>query len=393
MKSKILNTGILFMLILLLVLLQGLPGYAQNSDKIISLGEKFSLQSKILNEGRSMLVYLPDDYQRVEKKFPVIYVLDGNENFKHVCGAVNFLSSRGYIPSSLVVAIINVDRTRDFSPTHIEQVPTSGGAELFHQFLNKELIPYIDNTYKASSYRVLVGHSFGGTFATYSLLEHTDVFNSYIAISPFLMWDENVMLNTAINELPKKFRDHKVFFMTLGNEPNYFSTIDEFVALINEKNPRNLSFHYRFLKEENHTSIPYLSTYYGLQAIFSEWQLPDAIMKKGLTAIDKHYNNLSEQMGYEIKTPERVLNTLGYTYLNQNKVNKAIEVFTENVRRFPLSANVYDSLGEAYEKIGKIKLAIENYEIAVGLGKGGNHLNLQVFEKNLERVKKTLTDQ
>jgi len=64
---------------------------------------------------------------------------------------------------------------------------------------------------------------------------------------------------------------------------------------------------------------------------------------------------------------ETKINQLGYQLLNREKTAEAIEVFKLNVREFPKSSNVYDSLGEAYVKAGNNKLGIENYKRSIEL--------------------------
>lgn len=61
------------------------------------------------------------------------------------------------------------------------------------------------------------------------------------------------------------------------------------------------------------------------------------------------------------------LNDSGYKLLSQNKIDEAIEVFKLNVKLYPESLNVYDSLGEAYMKKGENDLSIENYLISLKL--------------------------
>ena len=61
------------------------------------------------------------------------------------------------------------------------------------------------------------------------------------------------------------------------------------------------------------------------------------------------------------------MNTAGYDLLAAKKVNEAIEVFKLNVKLFPDSWNVYDSLGEAYAAAGNTKEAIANYERSIQL--------------------------
>ena len=64
----------------------------------------------------------------------------------------------------------------------------------------------------------------------------------------------------------------------------------------------------------------------------------------------------------------------------------AIKTFKENVKRYPGSANVYDSLGEAYENFGEPEQAAKSYQKAVSLGEKNGDANLAVYKANLERV-------
>ena len=83
-----------------------------------------------------------------------------------------------------------------------------------------------------------------------------------------------------------------------------------------------------------------------------------------------------------------MINQLGYTHLQNNEIDKAIHVFSENVKRFPTSANVYDSLGEAYENNNQLKLAREHYQKAVDIGSVTTDPNYPIYMQNLKRVNK-----
>jgi tetratricopeptide (TPR) repeat protein len=67
------------------------------------------------------------------------------------------------------------------------------------------------------------------------------------------------------------------------------------------------------------------------------------------------------------------MNQLGYQLLNRGKTADAIEVFKLNVREFPKSSNVYDSLGEAYAKAGNRDLALQNYKRSIELDPGNTN--------------------
>jgi len=64
---------------------------------------------------------------------------------------------------------------------------------------------------------------------------------------------------------------------------------------------------------------------------------------------------------------EARLNQIGYTLLRGNKIAESIAVFKLNVELYPKSANVYDSLGEAYAANGEKELAIANYRKSLEL--------------------------
>jgi tetratricopeptide (TPR) repeat protein len=140
------------------------------------------------------------------------------------------------------------------------------------------------------------------------------------------------------------------------------------------------------MNNENHATIPYLSIYNGLQFIFSEWPLPESLLGAGLLAIDNHYKHISEIYQSNIVTPEFIINRLGYNYLQSKEYEKAIDTFNENVKRYPKSANVYDSLGEAYEKSNNLEMALPNYKKAYEIGLRELNPNVKIFKTNFDRV-------
>tara|TARA_R110002096_G_C14653390_1_gene726662 strand:- start:3519 stop:4961 length:1443 start_codon:yes stop_codon:yes gene_type:complete len=84
------------------------------------------------------------------------------------------------------------------------------------------------------------------------------------------------------------------------------------------------------------------------------------------------------------------LNYVGYELMKEGKRAYAIKIFKLNAHLFPNVPNVYDSLGEAYEKNRQYKLALKNYEKAVELAKKNSHPLLNSFTETLERFKKKI---
>lgn len=122
----------------------------------------------------------------------------------------------------VVVAILNTDRTRDLTPTHVldgiySRYETSGGAENFTAFIGKELMPYIETHYPVAPYRTLIGHSFGGLFVINTLIHHTDMFSAYIAIDPSLWWDDQKLMKQAEHALGENRFKNKSLYFAIAN--------------------------------------------------------------------------------------------------------------------------------------------------------------------------------
>src|SRR5258705_7564229 len=146
------------------------------------------------------------------------------------------------------------------------------------------------------------------------------------------------------------------------------------------------------MKDEDHGSVVLRSHYFGLRKVYDGWQMPrdpeTGAVAGGLKAADAHYKWLSEKFHYSIATPEALINQIGYQFLLAAPPDpeEAIATFKVNVERYPNSANVYDSLGEAYEKTGHLDWATPLYEKAQALGKQNNDPNAAVFAANSARA-------
>jgi CubicO group peptidase (beta-lactamase class C family) len=89
------------------------------------------------------------------------------------------------------------------------------------------------------------------------------------------------------------------------------------------------------------------------------------VLARGAAAAVGQYRELKATAAAEYDFGERVLNGLGYWLLGRDRATDAIEIFKLNVEAYPESANVYDSLGEAYRKAGQRDLSLANYRKAL----------------------------
>lgn len=301
------------------------------------------------------------------------------------------------MPEVIVVGISNTDRTRDLTPTHVAtlqqdgrtlQFPTSGGGAKFLSFIETEVIPYIEKNYRTQPYRVFAGHSFGGLFALQALFTRPRLFNGIIAVSPALVWDDGWVIKRA-RELVEKNRElNTTLVVSTGNESQALER--EFRALeslLERRAPKGFELEAIRFEDEDHGSVVMPTHYAGLRKVFAPWRFAvDGEPKTLYARAREHYANLSKRAGYTVAIPEQTTNFIAYQLLLAGSLPEAIEVFQANVAAYPASANVYDSLGEAYERAGDQARARENYARAAEIGKKINDPNTAVYERNLQRV-------
>jgi peptidylprolyl isomerase len=110
--------------------------------------------------------------------------------------------------------------------------------------------------------------------------------------------------------------------------------------------------------------------------------LSKTIDERGLDAGIAEYRSLKERGFGPLYVNEGELNNLGYRLLRQKKVKEAIEILKLNVEAYPQSANVYDSLAEAYVFTGDRELAVQNYEKSLALDP--SNMNAAMMLKKLK---------
>ncbi|WP_228464710.1 alpha/beta hydrolase [Chryseobacterium antibioticum] len=249
---------------------------AQNEKvKPLTIGEVRTLKSKILNEDRTLNIYLPQGFDKT-KSYPVIYLLDGsiNEDFIHVSGLVQFFNQMYAMPETIVVGIANIDRKRDFTfHTDLKDLqkdyPTTGHSDKFINFLEKELKPYIENQFKTTDTYVF-GQSLGGLLATEILLKKPEMFNNYFIISPSLWWDDESLLKQA-NKLLSTIPDTKKFVYVSvgkGEHPVMVKDAEDLYDTLKKSNKKNWTVEYKMMEGDNHATILHRSLYEGLVKLF-----------------------------------------------------------------------------------------------------------------------------
>jgi predicted alpha/beta superfamily hydrolase len=186
------------------------------------LVREFKIQSTLNPGSYDIKVALPENYDPHNKSYSTVYVLDGDQDFAFVAGQCKELSEKYSTENVLVVSIGHGhDRTLDYTPTEAQE--GGGGAPLFMQFIEYELIPRIQADFAADttrSSRTILGHSFGGLFAAYAFTNHNRVFGNYLMLSPSLWYDDEILLQYEQVNRSANSANAQLIFLGIGEMEN-----------------------------------------------------------------------------------------------------------------------------------------------------------------------------
>lgn len=398
-------------LIITFLLFCSVTNFHGQTNNDITIGKIETIESKILNEQRKVLVYVPENATNPkynEKSYPVVYLLDGDAHFYSVVGMIRQLSSvngNTICPKMIVVGISNTNRTRDLTPTKGER-PNSGGGEKFMSFIKNELIPHIDSNYPTINYRTFIGHSLGGLTVMNTLLHQPDLFNAYVAIDPSMWYNNENLLSKIKKSTFNETYKNKTLYLGIANtmhkdmdtirvkkdtmsSTRHIRAILELNTYLKESQQKYLSYKSTYYESDDHGSVPLISEYDALRYIFKFHRFKlhrDDYLNPEINLVAKveaYYKKLSEGFGIEIKPDEEYVNNLGYQLLNNDAFTKSEQMFKLNIKNYPESFNVYDSIGDLYMAIGDKEKAIQNFKKSVSLNENSySKAKLKELEKN-----------
>ncbi len=374
--------------------------HSQNTETVTD-----SLFSQTLKEQREFWVQLPENYNSEgDIKYPVVYILDGFSLQDELAMIYNNYWGH-YLPNMILVGISNRNnRTRDLTTSQIKMRrgasmdQDTGGAENFTQFIEKELMPLIDDKYKTTPYRTLIGHSYAGLFTINTLVNHAHLFNNYIAIDPSIEWDNQKLLKQAKAKLQTEDFKGKSLFVSLAAEQLHMwdekITIDnimedtsefslfarsiiEFSEFAETQTQNGLNFSWKVYPEDLHGTVPLPSMRDGLVFLFKWYQFknppkynnPETTVDELKTLLKKQEEIYTIHFGYP--TPpmiEELFNAYGYMNMQMGSPEKSEFFFKMGIKYYPNNANNYDSLAEYYESqsdnVNALKYVTKAFEIS-----------------------------
>jgi predicted alpha/beta superfamily hydrolase len=356
---------------------------SQTKGTPISIGDNYTISSKVLNQDREIQIYLPDSYKDTDQSYPVLYILDGQRFFTNGVAIQKSLKTPDAIPEIIVVGINSVRSLRR---------PLFADGDSFTSFLKEEVIQFVDSNFRTTKERIIYGWEAAAYYISEMILEEKDLFSGAIITDG----------GDASEELVKGFNSDKEIYLYMANSRKdifYISSSDHLNELLKKNNPKNLIWKYELFNDEVHQTMPHLAMYKGLKYYYHNYDalifesiqhyidmggIPyiesflkerekrfgsdDSIYEStqnsliwlGLNRDNFEYFNFFMTEFSDVLSTERYAsaywqNRLAQFYLKHKDFNNAIKYFEYGIAKYPDSAELkemYDGLSNAYQGNG-----------------------------------------
>jgi len=348
------------------------------------------------NSERILKIYLPDSYQENEKgTYPVAVLMDGEFLFDVYVANAKLFAASNQAPEQIVVGVFqnqNKERYADCDYSVDTGLPNQESSQ-FYGFIRDELLPYLDNNYRTSLFKTIMGNTLTANFINYFFLEPTPLFNAYININPSYAPEMHQKLEAQSQSLITQY-----FYYLCGGD---YNTEDRTTAINNVHNLLKLSenenFKYKYDDFSNSNKTASIGQSVA-SAIGFTFQLFAAISQE---EFDNDIANL--EPGDAIEYLERKYVEIEYLYGSNVKIRESdiykiepiiidksngdyLEEFGKMIMRlYPESPLGDYYIGLYYETGYDYKKALKHYKN--GYAKiGSDNENGDGYYANIERV-------
>ncbi len=333
---------------------------AQEDDSQITIGVNHTIKSTILNQDRTIQIYVPDDYESSEKSYPVLYILDGQWYFLSGIAIQKALRTPGAIPEMIVVGINNSNPLR--------RTLFGEEQEKFTNFLKNDVIDYIDRNYRTTEERVIYGWEAAAYYISELILKENELFSGAIISDG----------GYASEELVKGFSSKKEIYLFIANSRKdiyYIDSTDAFYEILKDNNPKNLVWKYDLFNEEVHETLAHIAIYKGLKYYYHNYDslvfesIQQYIDLGGMDYLTTFFKERAKRFGGDGTIDDSTKNSLIWLAWNRDDF-KYFSFFMKefkdvlSTRRYA-SAYWQNRLGQFYLKHDDYKNAIKHFEAGI----------------------------
>lgn len=259
------------------------------SSNAQSLKHEHRLYAETVKDSFNISVQLPEKYyEKPDEKYPTVYILDANFYFPMLAEVMKQYETAGILPPMILVGIgyksfatMDSLRVRDYlypAALPSDEMKNPGGGKNFNDFITNQLIPHIDTRFRTQTQnRALLGHSFGGYFTLYVLLNqlsvNTTTFANIASASPSL-WYNNYYLSQLTEALKtRKSNNHLNVFISAGGKEDKQWNIEPVKKLsqsIDAAKAPQVNLQYSIYNDLDHMDTALITFIKALQTFYKE---------------------------------------------------------------------------------------------------------------------------
>lgn len=325
-----------FLTPLLLVLCTAL--FAQDYERYKTLTDT-TISSAYLGFDKQFTVTVPLEWQAdIDRRFPLIVVFDSQNERSHgyILRTIDYLTSNEQMPAAVIISVRSEQAYR-YLETAYKASDEKGLAFENEQFLFEELIPLAEKHYKASAFRVVVGHSRYGFFTSSILFSRLEDLNGIISLSPFFT-QKNIAFTDSIATLQDKLLSHhKYYRFGIGNDyPDEFLQME---AAIGQRTHPMIDAKGVLFEEADHNVTPGLTIGVALYEVFEVWANIQhryfSISEKDPAALRALEEEVASHYGHGLAFALGILNGKGWEYYNKENYEAAIVAWEIMMASYP----------------------------------------------------------
>lgn len=331
-------------LIIIMAILPGVEMKAQEYERYKKLLDT-TIYSSALGHSKNLTVTVPFEWQKnMDRDFPLTIIFDRQNSRSHqyILNTIDYLTSTEMMPSTVIISVESDDKHRYHETLH--QISKEiGKAAQNELFIFNELIPMAEEHFKASSYRLFIGHSRYGYFTTSLLFSRPNEINAVISLSPFFS-QKNVELIDSVALLEQMQFEHKKYYrFGIGNDyPEDFRQMDSVLQTVDRQwfDAKGVLY-----PKADHNATPGLTIAPALYEVFEYWSETQLKYfhkdQTDLSIIPSLEQEIFDHYGSDIKFSLGYLNGKGWFFYNAGEYENAILAWQLLIDSYPNFSAAY----------------------------------------------------
>jgi len=357
-----------------------------------------TLDSSELGTKRTIKIFLPASYEEeTERQYPLTVVFDADYLFDVYVGNSILFAKKDKAPEQIIVGIVQSDdqRYEDCSYDPNSSRPTDEATN-FYKFVKDELLTYMDENYRISPFKTVIGNTITANFSNYFMLDNEHIFNAYININPYYAPE----IPVAISSIPQTIKKNTYYYYLCSGDYLSKKRKNAIAVMDASLSPLELEkFNYKFDDLSGATTVSSIGQaipsamafifeiYSSISKEEFNTKIKDLSPPDAIAYLENKYVDIDYLFGTNLKIREKDIYAIEGIIIDKEN-GEYLRDFGEMLYRlYPESPLGDYYVGLGFELNGKFKRALEAYKEGY-LKFENDPKGADAFYQNVDRVTK-----